>query len=602
MAANDGDRASRKRERSRQHPDELVVGGAVDGRRGERDRERFAVNADDAARLRPGLRVNLDADRTVLLHELHPRYPTSMRSVVLSGFMATGKSTVGERLAERLGLPFVDTDAIIAARAGAPVSTVFAREGEARFRELEKEIALGLLADPAPKVIAFGGGTVTIGAVRREAVERATVVTLTASPETVVSRAAAVHDRPNLDASDRLARARDLMDLRREVYAECHAALSTEALGVDAVVERIAALARVDRLAVPLGGRSYGIDLADGAPERLADVVQELAPSSLVVVSDTNVMRARGAWLEAALGGYGGKRLPIVITPGEASKTLATVSRIWDVALGGGVDRDALVVAFGGGVVGDLAGFAASTLLRGVRCVHTATSLLSMVDSSVGGKTGFDHATGKNLVGAFFQPARVILDLEHLATLDPRERACGLAEIVKIAWVRDRALLDALEADAARLAAGDRAALAPIVRAAVQAKIRVVCEDEREAGVRALLNLGHTVGHGLEAAAGYGALLHGEAVAIGTVLEMEATERLGLTPEGLAARAAALLTRFGLPTRRGASELAAAWPFVLADKKKAGTTVKLPVVTGPGEARVQAVSFDALHAALHEAT
>lgn len=526
-----------------------------------------------------------------------------MRSVVLSGFMATGKSTVGKRLAERLGLPFVDTDAVIAERAGEPVSSVFARQGEARFRDQEKEIVLALLADPSPKVIAFGGGTVTIGAVRREALERATVVTLTASPETVVSRATAVRDRPNLDAQDRVARARDLMDLRREVYADCHASFSTEKLGIDVVVERIAALARIDRLAVPLGGRSYGIDLADGAPERLADVVRDLAPSSLVVVSDTNVMHARGAWLSAALGAYRGKRLDVVITPGEPSKTLGTVARIWDVALEGGVDRDALVVAFGGGVVGDLAGFAASTLLRGVRCVQIATSLLSMVDSSVGGKTGFDHATGKNLVGAFFQPAHVVIDLEHLSTLDPRERACGLAEVVKIAWVRDRTLLDALEADAARIAAGDRSALAPIVRAAVQAKIRVVCEDEREAGVRALLNLGHTIGHGLEAAAGFGGgLLHGEAVAIGTVLEMEATERLGLTPKGLATRAADLLSRFGLPTRRGTAELDAAWPFVLSDKKKAGAKVKLPIVTAPGEAHVEAVSFDALRAALHEAT
>jgi 3-dehydroquinate synthase len=279
-----------------------------------------------------------------------------------------------------------------------------------------------------------------------------------------------------------------------------------------------------------------------------------------------------------------------VIAPGEASKTIVTVQSLWDAALAEAIDRDALVVAFGGGVVGDLAGFAASTVLRGVRCVQIATSLLAMVDSSVGGKTGFDHPAGKNLVGAFFQPSRVIVDLEHLVTLPPRELACGFAEIVKIALVRDEPLLAALERDAARLASGDRAALRPIVRAAIQAKIRVVRDDEREAGVRALLNLGHTLGHALEAHGGYARWLHGEAVAIGTVHEIEATERLGLTPRGTAERASALLSRLGLPTRADRADIEAAWPFVMSDKKRKGASVRLPVVTGPGLGQV--VSLD----------
>jgi 3-dehydroquinate synthetase len=221
-----------------------------------------------------------------------------------------------------------------------------------------------------------------------------------------------------------------------------------------------------------------------------------------------------------------------------------------------------------------------------------------MVDSSVGGKTGFDHAAGKNLVGAFFQPSRVVLDLEHLTTLPARERAAGLAEVVKIALVRDADLLSRLEADADAIASGDRAVLRSIVRDAVRAKIRVVRDDERESGVRALLNVGHTLGHALEAHGGYTALLHGEAVAVGTVLEIEACERLGLTPAGMSSRAAALLGRLGLPTRASRSDVEAAWPFVLADKKRAAKDLlKLPVVTGPGEGRVVAVEIDALRAA-----
>src|SRR5581483_9972346 len=194
---------------------------------------------------------------------------------------------------------------------------------------------------------------------------------------------------------------------------------------------------------------------------------------------------------------------------------------------GGGVDRDALVVAFGGGVVGDLAGFAAACLLRGVRFVQAPTTLLAMVDSSVGGKTGFDHPAGKNLIGAFHQPSAVVADLAHLRTLPARERTAGLAEVVKIAVATDGALLDRVERDAAALGRGEAGALLPVVREAIAAKIRIVRDDEREAGARALLNLGHTVGHALEAHGGYAALLHGEAVALGLIAEMSAAAALG---------------------------------------------------------------------------
>jgi 3-dehydroquinate synthetase len=221
-----------------------------------------------------------------------------------------------------------------------------------------------------------------------------------------------------------------------------------------------------------------------------------------------------------------------------------------------------------------------------------------MVDSSVGGKTGFDVAAGKNLVGAFFQPSRVVVDLEHLVTLPPRERGAGLAEIAKIALIRDAELLARVERDAEALAAGDRTLLRPAVREAILAKIRVVRDDEREAGARGLLNLGHTVGHALEAHAGYTGLLHGEAVAIGTVLEIEACERLGLSPAGTASRAEALFQRMGLPTRAPRETVEAAWPFVLADKKRAAEAVKLPVVTGAGLGAMRRVAFTDLRAAL----
>jgi shikimate kinase/3-dehydroquinate synthase len=219
----------------------------------------------------------------------------------------------------------------------------------------------------------------------------------------------------------------------------------------------------------------------------------------------------------------------------------------------------------------------------------------------VGGKTGFDHPTGKNLIGVFHQPSAVVADLAHLTTLPARQRAAGLAEVVKIALVRDATLLERIEADAPALARGELDALSPIVRTAVEAKIRVVRDDEREStrnGLRALLNLGHTAGHALEAHGGYERWLHGEAIALGTIVELRATAALGWTPAGLAERASSLLASLGLPTTVSREEVAAAWPFVSADKKRTRDAVRLPVVTRAGEAHVERVRLDELRDAV----
>jgi shikimate kinase/3-dehydroquinate synthase len=398
------------------------------------------------------------------------------------------------------------------------------------------------------------------------------------------------------------------MGARAEAYAECHLSLATDSLDVDACVDAIVALADRDPILVPLGMRSYSIDVCVDDPSRLTDAVARLAPSSVVLVTDSNVQRARGAALEAALRPLAMEGTRVTLPPGETYKNIATVTTIWDAALGAGVDRDALVVAAGGGVVGDLAGFAAACLLRGVRVLQVPTTLLAMIDSSVGGKTGFDHPAGKNLVGAFHQPSAVVVDLAHLSTLAPRERNAGLAEAVKIALVMDAPLLDRIEREAALLSRGEPAALAAVVRAAVAAKARVVRDDEREtsqaalvAGIkpRVLLNLGHTVGHALEAHGGFSRWLHGEAVSLGIVAEMRATAAMGHTPPELVVRVERLLTSLGLPTEVASTELAAAWPFVGSDKKRAGAgALRLPVVTSAGDARVELTRLSVLRAAV----
>ena len=522
-----------------------------------------------------------------------------MRTVALSGFMGTGKSTVGPALARRLGVPFVDADEEIEREAGKRVRELWQEEGEAGFRAREAAVVERLLAEPSPKVIALGGGAVTVERTRRLLVERAVIVTLKATPETIVARAGEVAARPNLAVGpDPVARARELLSQRAAAYAEAHLTVDTEANDVDAVVEAAAAVARRDPLLVPLGARSYCIDVCDAEPARVTDAVARCAPSSLVVVTDSNVERARGAAIDAALRPLDLRQTRVTLPPGEQHKGLASVATIWDAALGGGVDRDALVVAVGGGVVGDLAGFAAACLLRGVRFVQVPTTLLAMVDASVGGKTGFDHPAGKNLVGAFHQPSAVVADLAHLGTLPERERRAGLAEAVKVAVATDEALLAELERSAADLARGERRVLARVVRDAVAAKIRVVRDDEREAGARALLNLGHTVGHALEAHGGYARWLHGEAVSIGLVVEMRAMVSLGWTPPALAERTCALLRALGLPVDAQASELAAAWHYVGADKKRAKDSVRFAVVSAAGAGRVERVRLADLKGAV----
>jgi shikimate kinase / 3-dehydroquinate synthase len=522
-----------------------------------------------------------------------------MRPIVLSGFMATGKSTVGPRLAARLGVAFLDTDAELERTTGRRVPDLWRDEGEPAFRAREGELVRTLLTDTTPRVIAFGGGTVTTPRTRRYALDHALVVTLTASPETISARVGELALRPNLAVGgDPVARARELLEERAPPYAECHLNLSTDTLGVDAVVDAVVSLVERDPLVVPLGTRSYAIDVCVDAPSRLSEAIARCKPSSIVLVSDSNVQRARHVSIDAALRPLGARITRVTLPPGESHKTLASIATIWDAALGAGVDRDALVVAAGGGVVGDLAGFAAACLLRGVRFVQVPTTLLSMVDSSVGGKTGFDHAVGKNLIGAFHQPSAVVADLGHLATLPPRERAAGLAEVVKIALATDDGLLAQLEVHAKALANGETAALVPIVRAAIDAKIRIVRDDERESGPRALLNLGHTVGHAIEAHGGYSRWLHGEAVAIGTVVEMRATAALGWTPPALVDRGAALFAALGLPTHVDREELTASWSFVGSDKKRSGDAVRLPVVTSAGASHVARVGLPALRDAV----
>jgi 3-dehydroquinate synthase len=302
---------------------------------------------------------------------------------------------------------------------------------------------------------------------------------------------------------------------------------------------------------VGLGDRAYevaiGQGLLDEAGERIAPFARR---RRLAVVSDETVWGLHGARLAAGLARAGLEASPVVVPPGEPTKSFAGLADLIDRLLALQLDRGDLVIAFGGGVVGDLAGFAAAIYKRGVDFVQVPTTLLAQVDSSVGGKTAIDVPAGKNLVGAFHQPRLVLADLGVLSTLPEREMRAGYAEVVKYGLLGDFGFFEWLEANAASVLAGEAAALTYAVARSVEMKAEIVAEDETERGRRALLNLGHTFGHALEAETGYGAaLLHGEAVAAGQAIAMRFSAARGLCPGQDAARAEQAIADAGLPTR-----------------------------------------------------
>lgn len=302
---------------------------------------------------------------------------------------------------------------------------------------------------------------------------------------------------------------------------------------------------------VGLGARAYDVVVGSGLIEEAGE---RLAPfqsrGRTAVVSDQTVWGLHGARLTAALDRAGIKALPVIVPPGEGSKSFEGLADVTDRLLALELDRGDIITAFGGGVVGDLAGFAAAIYKRGVDFVQIPTTLLAQVDSSVGGKTAIDTPRGKNLVGAFHQPRLVLADLDVLATLDAREMRAGYAEVIKYGLLGDRAFFEWLEANGADVLARKPAALARAVARSVEMKAEIVAEDEREQGRRALLNLGHTFGHALESETGYGAaLLHGEAVGAGMALAFRFSARLGHCSGQDAERAARAIAAAGLPTR-----------------------------------------------------
>ncbi len=340
-------------------------------------------------------------------------------------------------------------------------------------------------------------------------------------------------------------------------------------------------------LTVGLDSRSYPIHIGPGLLGQAALFAPHLKSGRAAVITNTTVGPLYADAVERALDACGTRHFRIEIPDGEAEKRWETLDRVFGSLLRAQADRRTVIVALGGGVVGDLAGFAAATYQRGVPFIQVPTTLLAQVDSSVGGKTGVNHPLGKNMIGAFHQPLAVIADTATLDTLPDRELSAGLAEVIKYGAIRDLAFFDWLETNVGRLRARDPDAIAKAISRSCEIKAEIVALDEREAGPRALLNLGHTFGHAIETLEGYGTWLHGEAVAAGMVMAARLSARLGRAPEADASRLEALLRRAGLPVKPPELEVDAWLDAMGRDKKNESGRITLILLDRLGAAAVE---------------
>ncbi len=527
------------------------------------------------------------------------------RSIILVGLMGCGKSSVGRRIATRLGLPFIDVDEEIEVSAQKTINEIFADHGEAFFRDGERRVIARLLA-AGPQVLATGGGAF-INAETRDKIKASGIsVWLKAELPVLMKRVSKRDNRPLLRLADPEAVMRNLMTTRYPIYALADLVVQSRDVPHDQIVsEVIEAIKRSEVLKAPqpdrnsghnqtmlergvtaalvsatanatadqstpasiqrskpildqrntvpvhLPGREYNCLIGPGLMADAGRLISErFGPVKCAIVTDENVAAHHAMSLEAALRNSNLHAGTIVLPAGEATKSFRELQPLCEQLLAMGLERGDLVIPFGGGVIGDLAGFAASLIRRGVRFVQIPTSLLAQVDSSVGGKTGINTIHGKNLIGTFHQPSLVLADTDVLATLPVREMRAGYAEVVKYGLLGDAAFFEWLEINWRGLFSQDRATLTHAIVTSVAAKAAIVMRDEHETGDRALLNLGHTFGHALEAWTGYSSrLLHGEGVAIGMCLAFRLSEQLGLCPSGTAERVSTHIQAVGLPSR-----------------------------------------------------
>jgi len=481
--------------------------------------------------------------------------------------MGSGKTTVGRALAKKLNKRFIDSDHEIEARTGVSIPVIFEIEGEASFRQREADVIRDLTAQE-DIVLATGGGAILDEQSRQYLHSRGTVIYLRAGINSILQRTRHDKNRPLLRTADPRKKLEDLAMQREPFYQEvAHLIIETGRPNVQHLVlsiltqleqlpgagnarifeHSIMQQASLHSLQVDLGERSYPIDIGSSLLTDPQLVSRHIQGDRVAVVTNTVVAPLYLEQLLDTLRAAGKQVTPIILPDGEEQKNWASLMLVFDALLAAKCDRKTTLVALGGGVIGDLTGYAAASYMRGVPFIQIPTTLLSQVDSSVGGKTGINHPLGKNMIGAFYQPQAVIADTATLNTLPDRELSAGLAEVIKHGAIIDAAFFDWIEANIEKLRAKDPAALAYAILRSCQIKADVVRQDEREGGLRAILNFGHTFGHAIESGMGYGKWLHGEAVGCGMVMAADLSYRMGHIDYVSKVRLQSLVEAAGLP-------------------------------------------------------
>ncbi len=520
--------------------------------------------------------------------------------VVLVGLPGSGKSVVGKRLAHRHAAEFIDLDERIEREDGRTIPLIFEEDGEAAFRTMERRAVADLgPADPdreVRRIIATGGGAVVDPRNRWALYHGRLAVWLDGRPEVLAQRLRrSPHVRPLVAGRDPIGAIRDLGTRRERFYAAADVRVAgvAEVAGVVAAIEDhlspapdLAATTLL-RAATPIGRVLLGDGIAAaGVDEALC----RLEARRAVLLSEPGAWHAVGAALADGLAAAGWEVARVDLPAGEDAKQLAVVATAASELARLRLERDEPIVAIGGGALGDAAGFVAATYLRGIPVIHVPTTLVAQIDSSIGGKTAVDLPEGKNLVGAFHQPAAIVIDVAAIRTLPERQRRAALGEAVKMAALGDERLFELLEREGTDIATGtpavfERGVVAELVERCAWAKVEVVMADERErgpSGGRITLNLGHSLGHAFEAAAGYGDLLHGEAVAYGLRAACRIGRAVGVTPPERAARIGGLLDGLGLATSPLPYSLETVLGHLATDKKHRAGRLRwvLPTATG----------------------
>lgn len=466
------------------------------------------------------------------------------KNIILTGFMATGKTSVGRTLASRIGYDFVDTDQLIESRIGMTIAEYFQVKGEAAFRKIESDLAREL-ADKSGLVISTGGRFMLDGDNAATLSKSGRVFCLVATPEEILKRAEGDgHVRPLLQVPNPLEHIVELLQQRKQGYGQFPQFVTSEK-SPENVAEYLAGFIAGGpdvRLAITAPSDRYEFIVGGGFLPFLSQLAGIDGPTAVITDESVGPLYAHSC---------GSVDVVITVPPGRQNKTLATAQSIYEQLIDADFDRSGTIIALGGTVISELAGFIAATYMRGVDLVQCPTSLLAMVDTSIGGKTGVDLPQGKNLIGAFKQPKTVIADVATLQSLSSRAFASGMAEAIKHSLIADSDLLQKIESGSWLQSAGEiqqASELQALVAQAIQVKINIVQEDPYDQGRRAVLNFGHTFANAIEKLSRH-SISHGEAVAMGIVAATRLSTQLGYCPKGLRERIEAVLLSSGLPTR-----------------------------------------------------